>query len=121
MSKKLHVYHYPKCGTCRKAVNWLKENGYELELTDIFEQPPSEDELRKLIAQSGLPVAKWFNTSGEVYKEQKLKDKLPNLTDDEKISLLSGNGRLIKRPVMTDGRKATVGFREQDIFPVWGR
>lgn len=120
MSKTLQVYHYPGCGTCRKAVSWLKEKGYTLELRHIVDHPPSADELKQLIGRSGLPVNKWFNTSGEVYKSLGLKDRLPQMSDDEKIALLAGNGKLIKRPVITDGEKATVGFREQDVLPVWG-
>lgn len=109
---KLTVYHYPKCGTCRSAVKWLQNRGYELELHDLWEEAPSVDQLKQWIPPSGLPVAKWFNVSGDVYRDLGLKDKLPNMTDIEKIRLLAGNGKLVKRPVVSDGRKVTVGFKE---------
>jgi len=120
MSKEvLKVYYYPKCGTCRKALKWLQEQGRELELHDLFEQSPSEQTVRDWLRASGLPVRKLFNTSGEVYKELKLKDKLPSMTEDEQIALLASNGRLVKRPVVTDGKQATVGFKEEDYAQTW--
>ncbi|GIO13912.1 hypothetical protein J19TS2_34670 [Cohnella xylanilytica] len=118
MSKKLTVYQYPPCGTCRQAVKWLKEQGYELELRHIAEAPPTPEELGELIPQSGLPIQKWFNVSGDAYRAMGLKDKLPAMGDDEKIRLLSSNGMLIKRPVISDGRRATVGFRD-DAMEAW--
>jgi len=118
MSNKLRVYQYANCDTCRRAVKWLKEQGRELELLPIMETPPSEAELARLIAQSGLPVDKWFNVAGEAYRELGLKDRLRTMTDEEKIRLLASNGRLIKRPVVTDGKRATVGFRD-DAKMVW--
>ncbi|KIL35720.1 hypothetical protein SD70_32005 [Gordoniibacillus kamchatkensis] len=117
---KLTVYEYSKCGTCRSAVKWLKEAGHEVEPVALFEQPPSPEELKKLIERSGLGVRKFFNTSGEVYKEMGLKDKLPGMTEEEMIRLLSSNGRLIKRPVVTDGRTVTVGFKEEQYEQIWG-
>ncbi|RUS45514.1 arsenate reductase family protein [Cohnella sp. AR92] len=119
MSKPLVVYHYPTCGTCRKAVQWLRSRGHELELRHIVETPPSAEELSKLIPLSGLPIQKWFNVSGEVYKELSLKDKLPSMTEEEKIKLLASNGKLIKRPVIYNDEQATVGFREEELSKVW--
>ncbi|WP_434752086.1 arsenate reductase family protein [Paenibacillus amylolyticus] len=116
---KLKVYQYAKCGTCRKAVKWLEAKGHELDLIPIFDTPPSKDELTELIQKSGLEVKKFFNTSGEVYKEQKLKDKLPGMSEEEQIALLASNGRLIKRPVVTDGVKVTVGFKEDTYEQEW--
>ena len=115
----LKVYQYAKCGTCRKAVKWLEAKGHETELIPIFDTPPSQDELTKLIQQSGLEVKKFFNTSGEVYKEQQLKDKLPGMSEEEQISLLASNGRLIKRPIVTDGERVTVGFKEETFEQEW--
>jgi len=115
MPKHLQVYQYPTCDTCRKAVKTLKAEGHELELIHIKESPPSVETLRKLIADSGLPINKWFNTAGEVYKSLGLKDRMAQLSDDQKMELLSQNGMLIKRPVVTDGVKATVGYREEEI------
>ncbi|MBY0012989.1 arsenate reductase family protein [Paenibacillus typhae] len=115
----LKVYQYPKCSTCRSAVKWLKEQGHELELQHIAEQPPTVEELRVLVADSGLPLKKFFNTSGEVYKELALKDKLAGLSEDEQLELLAGHGMLIKRPVVTDGKKVTVGYKEEQYKEAW--
>ncbi|GGF99327.1 arsenate reductase family protein [Paenibacillus abyssi] len=116
---KLQVYYYPKCGTCRNALKWLKENEREMELYDLFEQAPSEGIIRGWLEKSGLELKKFFNTSGEVYKEMKLKDKLPKMSEDEQIKLLASNGRLIKRPVVSDGEQVTVGFKEDEYSRVW--
>lgn len=118
---KLKVYQYPKCSTCRNAVKWLQNEGYELELQNIFEEAPTKEEMTELVAKSGLELKKFFNTSGEVYKEMNLKDKLPGLSDKEKIELLSGNGRLIKRPIVTDGKRVTVGFKAEQYQEAWGK
>ena len=117
---QLKVYQYPKCGTCRSAVKWLKEHGHELDLQHIAEQPPTVEELRKLLANSGFELKKFFNTSGEVYKALGLKDKLSGLSEQEQLELLLGNGMLIKRPIVTDGKKVTVGYKEEQYGEVWG-
>jgi arsenate reductase len=119
--EKLKVYHHPACGTCRKAIRHLQALGKELDLVSIKENPPSEAELRRMIRQSGEPVRKWFNTSGEVYRAMGLKDKLDQMPEDEQIALLAENGMLIKRPVVTDGQRVTVGFREDMFTRVWDR
>jgi arsenate reductase len=119
--KQVTIYEYAKCGTCRSAVKWLKNEGYELSSIPLFEQPPSEQELNKLIERSGLDIRKWFNTSGEVYKELKLKDKLPAMSREEQLRLLASNGRLIKRPIVSDGSRITVGFKEEAYGEVWGK
>ncbi len=116
---KLTVYHYPQCGTCRKAVKWLKDRGYELELHHIIDEAPTAEQLKGWIPLSGLPIQKWFNVSGEVYREWGMKEKLPGMTEDEKIAALASNGKLIKRPIVTDGRKVTVGFKEDDFENQW--
>lgn len=112
-------YGYPKCGTCRNAQKWLAAHGVAYDAVDIVQQPPGADELRKLVEASGLGIRKFFNTSGEVYRELQLKDKLPAMTDGEKLQLLAGNGKLIKRPIVTDGSKVTVGFREEEFLQAW--
>lgn len=112
-------YGYPKCGTCRKAKKWLENEGISFEEVNIAEQPPSEEELRTMIANSGLELKKFFNTSGMKYRELQLKDKLPNMTDDEKIVLLASDGMLIKRPIVTDGQRVTVGFNEAIFAKTW--
>jgi arsenate reductase len=117
---KVTVYEYSKCGTCRNAVKWLKGHGLEVESVPLFEHPPGKEELRKLIRQSDLDIRKFFNTSGEAYKEMKLKDKLPQMNEEEMLELLSSNGRLLKRPIVSDGSKATIGFKEERFAEVWG-
>lgn len=115
---KLTVYHYPSCSTCRDAIKWLKEQGHELELHSIVESTPTAEQLGGYIRLSGLPIGKWFNVSGDAYRQMGLKDKMPGLSDAEKIALLASNGMLIKRPVITDGAKATIGFRD-DAKEAW--
>lgn len=114
------VYQYAKCGTCRKAVQWLKGQGFNVALVPIVEEPPSSEELRELVARSGLELKKFFNTSGEVYKAMQLKDKLPTMSEQEQLNLLASNGKLIKRPIVTDGNRATVGFKEEMFAEAWG-
>ncbi|MFC0211496.1 arsenate reductase family protein [Paenibacillus chartarius] len=117
---KLTVYEYSKCGTCRTAVKWLKAAGHEVEAIPLFEQLPTPEQLKTWIARSGLGIRKWFNTSGEVYKEMGLKDVLPTMSEEEMIRLLASNGRLIKRPVVTDGHHVTVGYKEDQYTEIWG-
>jgi arsenate reductase (glutaredoxin) len=112
-------YGYPKCTTCRKAKKWLDEHGVAYDEIDIKEAPPSEEQLREIIPASGLELKKFFNTSGKVYRESGLKDRLPDLSEEEKIRLLASDGMLLKRPIVFDGEKATVGFREADFESAW--
>jgi arsenate reductase len=119
VAEVLKVYHYPVCSTCKSANKVLRQEGYELELQDIKVEPPTVVELRKLIGLSGLPIAKWFNVNGEVYREMGLKDKLPKMSDEDKIRLLSSNGMLIKRPIVSDGSKVSIGFRAEDFGRMW--
>ena len=104
---------YPKCSTCQKAKKWLGENGVPFEERHIKEQNPNEKELTEWIAKSGLPVKKFFNTSGILYKELGLKDKLPNMTEQEQIQLLSTDGMLVKRPLVIADDTVLVGFRPE--------
>ncbi|MBU6080431.1 arsenate reductase family protein [Allobacillus halotolerans] len=113
------IYQYPKCGTCRKALKWLDENNIAYESVHIVDNPPSESELKKIIEQSDLPIKKFFNTSGKKYRELGLKDKLDDMSDDEKIKLLASDGMLMKRPLVTDGKKSTVGFKEETFESEW--
>ena len=103
---------------CNKS---LKAKGYELESHNVFETAPSAEAIEELIKRSGLDIKKFFNTSGEVYKEMGLKDVLPGMPDEEKIKLLASNGRLIKRPIVTDGVQVTVGFKDEEYDRVWSR
>lgn len=105
---------YPKCSTCQKAEKWLKENQIEYEKRNIVEETPTQKELENWIKQSGKEIKKFFNTSGLKYKELNLKEKLSNMTDEEKIKLLSSNGMLIKRPLLITNNTVLAGFREQE-------
>ena len=105
---------YPRCGTCKKAQKWLDEKGIEYDYRDIKEENPSLDELKKWYEKSGLELKRFFNTSGQLYKSMTLKDKLPLMSDEEKLSLLSGDGMLVKRPILIDGDTVLVGFKESD-------
>ncbi|QDP41013.1 arsenate reductase family protein [Radiobacillus deserti] len=112
-------YWYPKCGTCVKAKKWLDEHGKAYEAVHIVENPPSAEDLKNLIEKSGLPIKKFFNTSGRKYKELGLKDKLPNASEQEMIDWLASDGMLIKRPILTDGKKVTVGFKQEQYEETW--
>ena len=105
---------YPKCSTCVKARNWLSENKINFEERNIKEQNPTYEELSEFYRKSGLPLKKFFNTSGILYKEMNLKDKLPQMTEEEMLRLLSTDGMLVKRPIAVDGNKVLVGFKESD-------
>jgi len=114
-------YGYPNCGTCKKAKAWLNAEGLVYHDVHIVETPPSKEELRKIVEISELPLKKFFNTSGMKYRELGLKDKIPTMSEDEQLELLTSDGMLIKRPLVTDGVKATVGFKESDFVESWKR
>ena len=103
---------YPKCSTCKKAKNWLESNGVEFEDRHIVENNPTAEELKVWYEKSGLPLKRFFNTSGNLYKEKHLKDVLPTLSEDEQLELLSTNGMLVKRPILETKDKVLVGFKE---------
>ncbi|WP_303819442.1 arsenate reductase family protein [Ruminococcus flavefaciens] len=105
---------YPKCTTCQKAKKWLDANGVSYDLRDIKEQNPSYDELKKWYGMSGLPLKKFFNTSGLLYKSMELKNKLPEMSEEEQLRLLATDGMLVKRPILINGSKVVVGFKESD-------
>lgn len=104
---------YPKCSTCKNAKKWLEENNIEFIDKDIINETPTEKELTEWIERSGLDIKKWFNTSGLKYKKLKLKEKLPNMSDKEKIKLLASDGMLIKRPILVSDRGIFTGFKEE--------
>ena len=116
----LKLYGYKQCGTCRKAEQFLQQAGIDYEYIDITEKPPTAEELAAIVERASIPLNKLFNTSGVQYRELKIKDQLPGLSDQAILVLLAGNGRLIKRPLITDGKRATVGFNAQQFATVWG-
>mgnify|MGYP004470813649 FL=1 len=107
---------YPKCTTCQKAKKWLDDNKIEYELRDIKENNPSFEELSKWYKMSGLPLKKFFNTSGLLYKSMKLKDKLSTMSEEEQMRLLATDGMLVKRPLLISEDFVLVGFKESE----WG-
>ena len=105
---------YPKCTTCQKAKKWLDDNKVEYNLRDIKIENPSIDELCNWHKVSGLPLKKFFNTSGLLYKSMELKDKLPNMSEEEQLNLLSTDGMLVKRPLVIGRDFVLVGFKEAE-------
>ena len=105
---------YPKCSTCKKAKAWLESNGVAFDDRHIVEENPSAEELKIWWQLSGLPLKKFFNTSGLLYKELQLKDKLPDMSEEEQIELLSTNGMLVKRPLVIGDNFVLVGFKEAE-------
>lgn len=110
--KKIFI-EYPKCSTCKKAKKWLKENNIEFVERNIVTETPTTEELIQWIEKSGQDIKKWFNTSGLKYKELNLKDKLPTMTNEEKIKLLTSDGMLIKRPILVSEKEILIGFKEE--------
>ena len=108
------LIEYPKCSTCQKAKKWLDAKGAVYEDRHIVEQNPTAEELARWSKEGGLPLKKFFNTSGLLYKEMKLKDKLPTMSEDEQLKLLSTNGMLVKRPLLVDGNEVLIGFKEAE-------
>ena len=107
---------YPRCSTCQKAKKWLDGQGKEYTERHIVEDNPTYDELKTWHEISGLPLKKFFNTSGLMYKELQLKDKLPNMSEEDMLKLLATNGMLVKRPLIVNDNKVLVGFKETQ----WG-
>lgn len=105
---------YPKCSTCQKARKWLEEHNIEYTERHIVEENPTFDELKAWYQQSGFPLKKFFNTSGLIYKEMQLKDKLPTMSEEEQLELLSTNGMLVKRPLIIAEDKVLVAFKEAE-------
>ena len=105
---------YPRCSTCKKAQKWLDEKGIAYTYRDIKEENPTFDELKAWVEKSGLDIKRFFNTSGLLYKSMALKDKLPSMNTEEKLTLLSSDGMLVKRPIVVTDDTVLVGFREQE-------
>ena len=108
------LLEYPKCSTCKKVKKWLEEQGIAFEERHIVENNPTEEELREWHRKSGLPLKRFFNTSGMKYRELELKDKLPTMTEEEQYQLLATDGMLVKRPILISDEQVLVGFKEKE-------
>ena len=108
------VLVYRKCSTCQKALKWLEEHNIEFDERPIVEENPTFEELKTWYAKSGMPLKKFFNTSGLLYKDMGLKDKLPTMSEDEQLKLLATNGMLVKRPLVVGDDFVLTGFREKE-------
>jgi arsenate reductase len=105
---------YPKCATCQKAKKWLDEHGMEYTDRHIKEDNPTYEELKDWYQRSGLPLKKFFNTSGMIYRDMQLKDKLPSMSEEEQLQLLATNGMLVKRPILITEKGVTTGFKQAE-------
>ena len=110
----MKVYCYSRCTTCKKALKWLDDKGVSYEQIDIKEDHPDEAALRKIHARSGLPLKRFFNTSGLPYREMGLSKKLPEMSEDEQFALLATDGMLVKRPLVVGEDVVLVGFKEEE-------
>ena len=110
----MKVYCYAKCGTCRKALKWLDDRQIEYEKIDIAQDHPDEAMIRELHKKSGLPLKRFFNTSGLLYKSLNLKERLPEMTEEEQLRLLASDGMLVKRPILVGDDFVLTGFRQQE-------
>jgi arsenate reductase len=115
----IKFYGYKKCATSRKAEKTLTDSGIEYAYIDITLNPPSKAQLKKIIELTGEPLKKFVNVSGLEYKRLKMKDKIGGISEQELIDLLASNGRLLKRPLVSDGEKATVGFSMESFLQNW--
>lgn len=111
----LTLYWHPQCQTCRKAKKWLDEHQVPYELFHIVKTPPSRDELQDMYEKSGLELKKFFSTSTKKYRELGIKDQLKIATEKELLDLLSSDGMLLKKPIITDGEKVIIGFKEEEL------
>ncbi len=105
---------YPRCTTCKKAQLWLEKHGHKFNIRDIQKENPNKEEIRQWHQKSGLPLKRFFNTSGVKYREMGLKDKLPKMTEDEQYALLATDGLLVKRPILISDNTVLVGFKEKE-------
>jgi arsenate reductase len=115
------VYQYPKCSTCRKALKWLADTGVKFEARDLVAEPIPAARLAQLHARSGLPIKRFFNTSGESYKNGDWKNRLPKLSDAQAIAALAKDGKLVKRPILDTGSTVLVGFDEAEYRRLFAR
>lgn len=110
----LTVLCYKNCSTCQRALKWLDEKGIDYEERPIREERPTAEELKEWYQQSGLPLKRFFNTSGSLYKELNLKDRLPGMSEDEQLALLATDGMLVKRPLVVGDGVVLTGFKEAE-------
>lgn len=108
------IYQYPSCSTCKKALRWLDDHGIAYEAVNIATNPPAIDVLRKLWSASGLPLKRFFNTSGQSYRNGGFSERLKTMSDDEALAALAADGMLIKRPILQHGETVLVGFKDED-------
>jgi arsenate reductase len=118
---KLLFLHYPNCDTCRKAKKWLDAHDVEVEVRHIVEQPPTAEELRNWIPRSELAIEKFFNTSGQVYRNGGYKEKLKGASEEEILNWLAADGMLVKRPIVVGPEQVTLGFKEEAFEQQWGK
>jgi arsenate reductase (glutaredoxin) len=116
----LTLYWYPKCGTCRKAKKWLDDHELSYDEIHIVDSPPSRVVLEEMYKSSGLEIKKFFNTSGQRYRDLGLKDRINQASDEELLDLLASDGMLIKRPLVKNDQKVTVGYNEEVFEKTWG-
>ena len=112
MANNITVWQYPKCSTCRQALKWLSAHQVDADIKDIVSAPPSAQKLRELLHRSGLPLARFFNTSGESYRAGGFKQRLPAMSEAQALAALAADGKLIKRPLIDAGDTVLVGFDE---------
>jgi arsenate reductase (glutaredoxin) len=117
--RPVKFYHYAKCSTCRKAQKWLETRGNQLDPVDITTDPPGVPELRSILKASGKKPTDLLNTSGIQYRELNMKEKTKTLSEEQLLGMLSKNGRLIKRPLVSGDSKATIGFKEEEYKKTW--
>ena len=115
----IKFYQYSNCTTCKKAAKFLNEYGVSYEPIDIVQHTPTKKEFEDIIEKTGVEVNKLFNTHGAKYRELNLKDKLKDMSDDEKLDLLASDGMLVKRPLAISGEKITLGFQEDQYKDIW--
>lgn len=120
-TQPVRVYQYPKCSTCRKALKWLEAHGVAHDSTDLVANPIPIAKLRDLHRRSGLPLAKFFNTSGESYRAGNFKQRLATMTEAEALAALAADGKLVKRPIVDSGEAVLVGFDEASYAAVHAR
>jgi len=116
----LTVYVHPRCSTVKKALKWLDERGIKYQTEDLTLKPIERSKLEEYWKKSNLPIKKFFNTSGVVYKSLGLSEKVKTMSDEECLTLLATDGLLVKRPIITDSVRVTVGFKEGEFEAIWG-